>query len=210
MATVNIPSQYQTLKTRLENVIKKVIEPQYVPNGSNLNNYTDVGMYYNNANAETTNITNLPNNNHSAFCLSVEEMGGNARKQTLTFQGSNPTVFVREKLWDNSWTSWFQIPTNSASNWTSQTIATYGTLHINTALRLCQFRYNRSGYNFSSTGTITLHSGAIPSDYRPKFTTILAVWNSTIGMAVETDGNLIVNSATTGSKNISATGMWHY
>lgn len=106
MATVNIPQQYQTLKTRLENVIKKVIEPQYVPNGSDLNDYTDVGMYYNGANAETTNITNLPHNSHTAFCLFVEEMGGNAKKQTWTNQSDINSMFVRVKKWDNTWTSW--------------------------------------------------------------------------------------------------------
>lgn len=106
MATVNIPQQYQTLKTRLENVIKKVIEPQYVPNGSNLNDYIDTGMYYNGATAETTNITNLPNNDHTAFCLFVEDMGGNARKQTWTKQSDINSMFVRVKKLDNTWTSW--------------------------------------------------------------------------------------------------------
>ena len=210
MAIVNIPSQYQTLKTRLETVIKKVIEPKNVPNGSNLNDYTDVGMYYNGANAETTNITNLPNNNHTAFCLSVEDLGGNARKQTLTFQGGNPTIFVREKLWDNTWTSWFQIPTNSASNWTSQTVATYGTLYVNTALRLCEFRYVHSNYKFTSTSQVTLHTGAIPSTYRPKFTVIMASWNTTIGIAVGSEGDIIANTSATGTKNIIGTAFWHY
>lgn len=106
MATINIPQQYQTLKTRLENVIKKVIEPQYVPNGSNLNDYIDAGMYYNGGNADVTNITNLPNNDHTAFCLFVEEMGGNAKKQTWTKQSDINSVFVRVKKWDNTWTSW--------------------------------------------------------------------------------------------------------
>ena len=106
MTAVNIPQQYQTLKTRLENVIKKVIEPQYVPNGSDLNDYIDAGMYYNGASAETTNITNLPNNDHTAFCLFVEEMGGNAKKQTWTKQSDINSIFVRVKKWDNTWTSW--------------------------------------------------------------------------------------------------------
>lgn len=106
MTTINIPQQYQTLKTRLENVIKKVIEPQYVPNGSNLNDYTNVGMYYNGANADTTNITNLPNNDHSAFCLFVEEMGGNAKKQTWTKQSDINSMFVRVKKGDSTWTNW--------------------------------------------------------------------------------------------------------
>lgn len=106
MAIVNIPSQYQTLKTRLETVIKKVIEPQYVPNGSNLNDYINVGMYYNGGNADVTNITNLPNNDHTAFCLFVEDMGGNARKQTWTKQSNINSMFVRVKKGDNTWTSW--------------------------------------------------------------------------------------------------------
>lgn len=100
------PEHLERLKNNLTTFIKKVIEPQYVPNGSNLNDYTDVGMYYNGGNANVTNITNLPNNDHTAFCLFVEEMGGNAKKQTWTKQSDINSMFVRVKKGDNTWTSW--------------------------------------------------------------------------------------------------------
>ena len=77
-----------------------------IPNGGNLNNYIIPGTYYQGANNNTTNISNLPSNNHIAFCLLVEEMGGNAKKQTLTFQQNDNKTYVRVRKWDSTWTTW--------------------------------------------------------------------------------------------------------
>ena len=96
------------------------------------------------------------------------------------------------------------------STWTSQTIATYGTLYVNTALRLCEFRYNRASYNFSSTAQVTLHSAVIPSTYRPKYTYYLASWDNQVSMAVTEGGNIIAYTSSKATRNIFATGMWHY
>lgn len=210
MATVNIPEQYQTLKTRLERVVKKIISSKEVPNGSNLNDYYNVGFYHNSTSTNTTNIENLPNNNHIAFCLFVEDMGGNARKQTLTFQSSNPTVFIRERLWDGSWTSWFQIPTN-VSSWASQKVGKYGTLYYNNALRLCDFYFYRADFTPSkATADVTIASGIIPSAYRPKDSTELKFYNPGQGGSITTNGNLVGWFSSTSSQAVNCSGMWHY
>lgn len=96
------------------------------------------------------------------------------------------------------------------STWTSQAIATYGTLYVNTALRLCEFRYYRIGYNFSSTAQVTLHSAVIPSTYRPKHTYYLASWDNQVSIAVTEGGNIIAYTSSKATRNILATGMWHY
>lgn len=103
------------------------------------------------------------------------------------------------------------IPTvPSLTTWTSQTISTYGTLYVNTALHLCEFRYYRTNYKFTSTSEVTLHSGAIPSAYRPKQNIICAVYNVTIIGAVTTAGNILAVTSTTGTKTINMTAFWHY
>ena len=96
------------------------------------------------------------------------------------------------------------------STWTSQTIATYGTLYVNTALRLCEFRYYRTSYNFSSTAQVTLHSAVIPETYRPKVVYYLASWDNQVSIAVGTEGNIIAYTSSKATRNIFATGMWHY
>lgn len=96
------------------------------------------------------------------------------------------------------------------STWTSQTIATYGTLYVNTALRLCEFRYYRTNYKFNNTSEVTLHTGAIPSAYRPKQTIICAVYQISIIGAVTTGGNIVSTTSTTGTKTINMNAFWHY
>ena len=216
MATVNIPQQYQTLKTRLENVIKKVIEPQYVPNGSNLNDYTNVGMYYNGANAETTNITNLPNNDHTAFCLFVEDMGGNARKQTWTKQSDINSMFVRVKKWDNTWTSW--KPVWEDTGWKDVTFKS-GFAHHSEIDRV---RYRRVGKVVELRGAVkntnqisanTETTVATISDttcrpskrvtYRQQGTGI-----NTFVVSINTDGTIAVNRYGTTSYSAISSGAW--
>ena len=181
-----------------------------VPNGSNLNDYYNVGFYYNGLSASTTNIENLPYNKNLAFCLSVEDMGGKARKQTLTFQGAVPTIFMRERLWDGSWTSWFQIPTN-VSSWVSQKVGTYGILYHNDALRLCDFNFYRTDYTPpSKTGGVTIASGIIPSAYRPKTSVKVRCYNPGQGGAIDTNGDLLGWFSSTSSQTVNWSAMWHY
>ena len=104
---------------------------------------------------------------------------------------------------------WFYTKSET-NDWTSQTVGTYGTLYVNTALRLCEFRYFRTSYAFSSTAQVTLHSAVIPATYRPKHTYYLASWDNQVSIAVGTEGNIIAYTSSKATRNIFATGMWHY
>lgn len=205
----------QTLNFTIEDtsitVKPKQFISQLIPNGSNLNDIVAEGMYYCNTNVNASEITNKPIDN-LAFSLLVEKTA--YVKQTFTtYTLLNPRTFVRTSTRNNNvveWGSWYEIPTNSTSQWTTQTLVTYGTFYVNTAMRLCEFHYSRSGYNFSSTNAVTLHTGAIPSAYRPKHNVNLGAYIGEIGGQVTTEGNIQVKSYATGSKNIYLSGFWHY
>ena len=100
------------------------------------------------------------------------------------------------------------------NTWTSVTLnsgTSYGTLWVNPTIRLAHLRYYRENYNYSSTNTeITLHSEAIPSDYRPSTNNILASYNTSIVGAVKSNGDITTQTNSTGSKTINFSGMWHY
>ena len=81
---------------------------------------------------------------------------------------------------------------------------------MNEALRICDFKYYRTDYNFTKTSSITLHTGLIPEAYRPIVNVICASFNELITAGVITDGSLSVASSETGSKNINISAMWHY
>lgn len=95
--------------------------------------------------------------------------------------------------------------TVACSNGTS-----YATLYVNEDIRMCHYRYYRTGYNFTSTSEITLHNGHIPSDYRPPMPTLLTAYNVTLIGGILANGNLTVQTSTTGSKTINLTAVWHY
>ena len=83
-------------------------------------------------------------------------------------------------------------------------------LYVNDSLRLCDFKYYRTNYNFTKTSSITLHSDLVPEDYRPLVNVICASFNDVIVAGIITDGSLAVASSETGSKNINISATWHY
>ena len=94
--------------------------------------------------------------------------------------------------------------------WETQTVTSYGRIYYNNELRMCEFRYYRANYNFTSTSEITLHSATIPSTYRPKQNIILVAYNQSMVGAVNTNGDILIHTTSTGTKNINITGVWHY
>lgn len=92
----------------------------------------------------------------------------------------------------------------------SPAINSYTTLYYNNDTRTVEFHYYRTSYNFTGTSAVTLHSGAIPSAYRPKSNINLTSYNATIVGAVNTSGDILSATSTTGTKNINLTAMWHY
>lgn len=89
-------------------------------------------------------------------------------------------------------------------------INSYTTLYYNDDTRTVEFHYYRTNYSFTGTSAVTLHSGAIPSAYRPKSNINLTSYNATIVGAVNTSGDILSATSTTGTKNINLTAMWHY
>ncbi len=99
------------------------------------------------------------------------------------------------------------------SGWVSwNTVIPYMTAYHNPALRLFMFRYYRQNYEFTTTNEIRLENEETLNiqPVRPIMNTILSSYNATIIGAVLTDGELTVQTTSTGTKTINLTGMWHY
>ena len=93
---------------------------------------------------------------------------------------------------------------------------TYATIYVNPSLRLVDFRYYRPNYTFNTTSEIYLVNipsvivNGVSTPIKPIIPTPLASYNATIIGAILTDGNLTVQTTTTGTKTINLRGMWHY
>ena len=100
------------------------------------------------------------------------------------------------------------------SGWTSQSVGTYGTLYVNTELRLCEFAYNQDNYTglASSAGTKTLiSSSSFPSAYKPLNRVVTPTYRGDTTVLVETSGAVnLFGLNTINSINIHVSLMWHY
>ena len=205
------PEHLERLRVNLENFIIRFLSKDIGEN-ENLNDYTNSGMYHCNMNVVASTISNKPIDN-LAFSLIVEKSA--YVKQTFTaFTITNPRTFIRTSHINDGttpvWGSWYEIPLNSPSQWVSQTVGTYGTLYHNSALRLCDFYFYRTGYTPSSTSGVTIASGIIPSAYRPKASVKLRFYNPNQGGYISTDGDLIGWFSSTSSQAVNCSAMWHY
>ena len=102
---IDIPEQYQSLKTKLETIVKKVVSPQEIPLNADLNDYTTTGFYA--CNLPSTDLQTLQNCPVTeGFSLLVEEnktFNETGYKQTLTTWGRNgkPQVYIRTYVYDD-------------------------------------------------------------------------------------------------------------
>lgn len=97
-------------------------------------------------------------------------------------------------------------------NWTNKKINDYCNLAYNDQLKLASFRYFRKGYNLN-TSPKTIHSGIIPSAYRPKRVAWLSSHNVHYEAKIDSTGDFVIaaESGYTGkNKTISVYGMWQY
>lgn len=101
--------------------------------------------------------------------------------------------------------------TNHTHTWTSQSINTYATLYINTAIRLCELRYVRDFGSASADTFYSWHTGAIPSSYRPS-SQVQGAFNQVGTIYVNSSGDIGGKFAFSWSSNRSVIGsvMWHY
>ena len=96
--------------------------------------------------------------------------------------------------------------------WTSQAIGSFGTLRINTNIRLCILQYNREISFPTANSTKTVASGAIPSSYRPSGTIIGSTYNPAVAMGINNSGDILMraSSATTSAVAVNCTTIWTY
>lgn len=87
---------------------------------------------------------------------------------------------------------------------------TYGHLYVNEKLRMCEFKYYRQNYNFSSTSEVTFGTNIVPSEYRPAIVITCSILDVSIGGVIDTSGNFKAYTSSTGTKNINASAVWHY
>lgn len=84
-----------------------------LPQGTNLDNITETGFYFNPANTDAQTMYNLPI--QQAFSLLVEQHAG--YKQTFSvYHPTDNRVWYRN-YYNGTWGSWIEIPRGSLGNW---------------------------------------------------------------------------------------------
>ena len=100
------------------------------------------------------------------------------------------------------------------STWNYIKVNDYCWMWVNTQLRLVDFNYYRTDYNFKTTNEITFHSGKNYSNslkaYSPAHSVKLAAYNPGISGMVNVDGDILFRSDTVATRSINASAMWHY
>ena len=96
--------------------------------------------------------------------------------------------------------------------WSSHAIGSFGTLRINTGIRLCILLYNREVTFPTANSTKTVASNAIPSSYRPNTTIIGTAYNPLVSMGINSSGDILMraSSATTSAVAVNCTTIWNY
>ncbi len=99
MALINIPTDYQTLKTRLETVVKKILSPKHISENEDLNDYMTIGFYRCNSNSTVSTLSNCPTT--TAFGMVVETVGAyDGVRQIITTYNTTPRIYFRTLYYD--------------------------------------------------------------------------------------------------------------
>ncbi len=97
------------------------------------------------------------------------------------------------------------------NGWTYLKLNDYSSIYYNNEIKMCYFRYYRSSYNFTKTGGFTLHSGLIPSAYRPRGDIVLPFFHfHLVGYIDQDTGNFQISSDTKTSYAINTSAIWSY
>lgn len=161
----------------------------------------------------TVKVTDIFGNNVSGKAVTLYHDGTSVSTQNTNSNGV--------ATWTITPTTWgihdFNISNQhcqvNVQGWKEVTVTgatSYATLYVNDAERLAFFKYYRSGYNFTNTSDVELHTNVIPSDYRPIVTIVGACFNPNVGLTVSAYGTISAFSISTGSKTINASAMWKY
>ena len=96
------------------------------------------------------------------------------------------------------------------TGWTYKKLNDYSSIYYNDSIRLCDFRYYRKEYNFTKTDSFTLHTGLIPSAYRPKFDIILPFYHYHLIGYIGDNGNFQIKTDNKAKYAINTRAVWHY
>lgn len=175
----NVQSSYNQAHSDFENnVINSYVAPavteymntlENVENSTNANNLVDPS---NSSNKYTysslkTNLTNIQNDYNTKLGYKLDKSKVDS-SLSLTSQNPVQNKVISEELSKKASASIVETigndislkadTTHTHTGWINVTLNNYCWLRHNPQLRLVEFRYYRSGYNFSSTSTIKLHS----------------------------------------------------
>lgn len=137
--TISIPKQYQSLKTKLETIVKKTISPKLINANDDLNDYRETGMYYCDlSHNDILTISNCPVSDGFTLFVQENHCYNEGVKQVLTHHQSSAT-YVRviytdynddfyssgwKPLWED--TGWKNITFSSGyQNYSSSTPVRY-------------------------------------------------------------------------------------
>lgn len=97
------------------------------------------------------------------------------------------------------------------NHWVEIDLGDYITCRVNEAMRICIFKYYRTGYTFDTTSSFVLEEDVLIEEHRPPFFTIVAsCFNPHQGAVIDVNGDIVVWSTITGTANINFNAMWYY
>ena len=85
----------------------------------------------------------------------------------------------------------------------------YAILWVNEDIRLCHLKYYQKNVSVSSSDK-TLHTGLIPSSYRPSYAVISGWWNPHVSVSVMRNGNIVCTSTESATRTVNGNLMWNY
>lgn len=219
----NVQRSYDSASANFEDtVVTNIVAPavtsymsslEGVENATNLVDSEDSSKYYdysalNDAleDLETTKL-DISSVDSSLSASSTNPLQNKAIMSALTGKANNSDV---TSLW--STVNGKASASHTHSDWTYLKLNDYSRIYYNNAIKMCQFRYYRSSYSFSSTSAIKLHSGLIPSAYRPRGTDIVLPFYHfhLIGRIDDATGDFYIQSDTKTSYTINTSAMWSY
>lgn len=187
-----------TVTVKLEDFNKNAVS------GKSVTLTVDKGYFKSVTGTSTTNYSNTTTKSVSATTKSdgtITAVYVPSEEGLATFTANNTKIQILVGKANSS----------HSHSWTSQACTEYGTLYINSALRLCELSYYRTNYTFADSGVdYTLHSGSIPSAYRPKMNKAVTCVNQNIRGVFSPDGHIQVQASAKGTKTINMSAMWHY
>ena len=99
------------------------------------------------------------------------------------------------------------------NTWVKKTLWTngnnYAHLWVNENIKLCHLKYYQQNVSVSSSEK-TLHTGLIPTSYRPSYLVVSGCWNPNVSVGVAKSGDIICVSDGSATRTINGSLMWNY